>query len=136
MFHRFFSIKPILRKLAKFCLAIVSLVAVLLVLGLMGIHPIKLVIDSPADASQPNLQAAPELSGGTDWLNVSKPLSLPDLRGRIVILDFWTLCCINCIHVLPDLAKLEKKYPNELVVIGCHTAKFANEKDSASIRKA
>jgi DNA-binding beta-propeller fold protein YncE len=80
--------------------------------------------------------AAPELEGGTGWLNTAGPLRLKDLRGKIVILDFWTLCCINCIHVLPDLAKLEKKYPNELVVIGIHSPKFENERDSESIRKA
>jgi thiol-disulfide isomerase/thioredoxin/sugar lactone lactonase YvrE len=79
---------------------------------------------------------APELIGGTDWLNIEKPLSLKELRGRIVVLDFWTLCCINCIHTLPDLAKLEAKYPGVLVVIGVHTPKFDNEKNSASILKA
>ncbi|MHB1426217.1 MAG: thioredoxin-like domain-containing protein [Gemmataceae bacterium] len=80
--------------------------------------------------------AAPELEGGVAWLNSAGPLRLKDLRGKIVLLDFWTLCCINCMHVLPDLAKLEKKYPNELVVIGVHTAKFQNEKNTESIRKA
>jgi thiol-disulfide isomerase/thioredoxin len=80
--------------------------------------------------------AAPELDGGTAWLNTAGPLRLKDLRGKVVVLDFWTLCCINCIHTLPDLAKLEKKYPNELVIIGVHSAKFDNEKDTASIRKA
>ena len=81
--------------------------------------------------------AAPELDGGIAWLNTGGPLSLKkDLKGKIVLLDFWTLCCINCIHVMPDLAKLEKKYPNELVVIGVHSAKFDNEKVTASIRKA
>jgi thiol-disulfide isomerase/thioredoxin len=79
---------------------------------------------------------APELDGGVAWLNSSGPLTLRDLRGKVVLIDFWTLCCINCIHVLPDLAKLEKKYPNELVVIGCHSAKFNNERNSESIRKA
>ena len=79
---------------------------------------------------------APELDGGIAWLNTAGPLRLKDLRGKIVVLDFWTLCCINCIHTLPDLAKLEKKYPNELVVIGVHTPKFDNEKDTESIRKA
>ena len=58
---------------------------------------------------------------GMAWLNTAGPIRLKDLRGKIVLLDFWTLCCINCIHVLPDLAKLEKKYPNELVVIGVHS---------------
>lgn len=79
---------------------------------------------------------APELEGGVAWLNTSKPIKLQSLRGKIVILDFWTLCCINCIHTLPDLAKLEKKYPNELVVIGIHSPKFENEKETESIRKA
>jgi DNA-binding beta-propeller fold protein YncE len=80
--------------------------------------------------------AAPELEGGTGWLNTASPLRLKDLRGKIVLLDFWTYCCINCIHTLPDLARLEKKYANELVVIGVHSAKFDNEKDSDHIRKA
>jgi thiol-disulfide isomerase/thioredoxin len=79
---------------------------------------------------------APELDGGIAWLNTASALRLKDLRGKIVLLDFWTLCCINCMHVLPDLARLEKKYPNELVVIGVHTAKFPNEKNTESIRKA
>jgi thiol-disulfide isomerase/thioredoxin len=79
---------------------------------------------------------APELSGGVAWLNTAKPVSLGDLKGRVVLLDFWTLCCINCIHTLPDLAKLEAKYPGVLVVIGIHTPKFENEKNTESIRKA
>lgn len=82
-------------------------------------------------------EAAPELVGGTAWLNTAGPLTLKkDLKGKIVLLDFWTLCCINCIHVLPDLAKLEKKYANELVVVGVHSPKFDSEKDTKSIRKA
>jgi len=92
------------------------------------------------DADEPEpprkLTKAPELDGGTAWLNTGKPLSLKDLKGKVVLLDFWTLCCINCIHIMPDLAKLEKKYANELVVIGVHSAKFENEKNSESIRKA
>jgi YVTN family beta-propeller protein len=80
--------------------------------------------------------AAPDLDGGVAWLNTSGPLKMSDLKGKVVLLDFWTLCCINCIHVMPDLARLEKKYPNELVVIGVHSAKFDNEKDTQSIRKA
>lgn len=79
---------------------------------------------------------APELEGGLAWLNTAAPIRLADLRGKFVLLDFWTLCCINCIHTLPDLAKLEKKYTNQLVVIGVHSPKFDNEKDTASIRKA
>ncbi|HEY3789073.1 MAG TPA: thioredoxin-like domain-containing protein [Urbifossiella sp.] len=80
--------------------------------------------------------AAPDLDGGVAWLNTGGPLSMKDLKGKVVLLDFWTLCCINCIHCIPDLHKLEKKYPNELVVIGVHSPKFDNEKATTSIRKA
>jgi thiol-disulfide isomerase/thioredoxin len=74
------------------------------------------------------------LKGGVEWIN-SGPITIQQLRGKIVLLDFWTYCCINCHHVLPDLAKLEEKYKNELVVIGVHTAKFDAEKDTENIRR-
>jgi thiol-disulfide isomerase/thioredoxin len=77
---------------------------------------------------------APELEGHRGWLNTDRPLSLSMLRGKVVLLDFWTYGCINCMHIIPDLKKLEQKYPNELVVIGVHSAKFANEKDTDNIR--
>jgi DNA-binding beta-propeller fold protein YncE len=94
--------------------------------------------DKPKDTDtpKPKLRPAPELEGGTAWLNTAGPLRLADLRGKFVLLDFWTYCCINCIHTLPDLARLEKKYANQLVIIGVHSAKFDNEKDSDHIRKA
>src|SRR5437867_7861111 len=79
---------------------------------------------------------APDLDGGIAWLNTGGPLALKDLKGKVVLLDFWTLCCINCMHCLPDLHKLEKKYANELVVIGVHSPKFESEKETKSIRKA
>ncbi len=85
---------------------------------------------------QESVRKAPELDGGVAWLNTSGPLKLADLRGKVVLLDFWTFCCINCIHILPDLEKLEKKYPNELVVIGVHSAKFPAEKETRNIREA
>jgi thiol-disulfide isomerase/thioredoxin len=83
-----------------------------------------------------NRVRAPELRGGLGWLNSDHPLSLTELRGRVVLLDFWTYCCINCMHVLPDLKTLEERYPNELVVIGVHSAKFANEGQNENIRQA
>src|SRR5215210_2751680 len=61
---------------------------------------------------------APELAGGRGWLNTDKPLSLAALRGKVVLLDFWTYGCVNCMHVIPDLKRLEAKYAKELVVIG------------------
>jgi len=78
---------------------------------------------------------APELTGDRGWLNTDKPLSLAALKGKVVLLDFWTYGCINCMHIIPDLKRLEKKYPNELVVIGVHSAKFENEKDTENIRR-
>ncbi len=78
---------------------------------------------------------APELSGARGWLNTDKPLTLSALKGKVVLLDFWTYGCINCMHIIPDLKRLEKKYPNELVVIGVHSAKFENEKDTENIRR-
>jgi DNA-binding beta-propeller fold protein YncE len=78
---------------------------------------------------------APEITGGRGWLNTDKPLSLAALKGKVVLLDFWTYGCINCIHIIPDLKKLEHKYANQLVVIGVHSAKFENEKDTENIRR-
>ena len=81
-------------------------------------------------------EKAPDFPEKLDWLNTGGPLKMEDLKGKVVILDFWTLCCINCIHILPDLAKLEKKWANELVVVGVHSAKFDSEKITKNIRKA
>lgn len=86
----------------------------------------------------PDARAVPPgiLDCGAEWLNTSGPIDLKELRGKVVLLDFWTYCCINCIHVLPDLKFLEEKYEKQLVVIGVHSAKFANEKLSDNIRDA
>ncbi|MCI0525370.1 MAG: redoxin domain-containing protein, partial [Acidobacteria bacterium] len=79
---------------------------------------------------------APDFPSDLEWLNTEKPISLRDLRGKIVLLDFWTYCCINCMHIIPDLKKLEARYANQLVVIGVHSAKFLNEKGTENIRQA
>jgi sugar lactone lactonase YvrE len=74
--------------------------------------------------------------GNLEWINTARPIDLRELRGRFVLLDFWTLGCINCIHIIPELRKLEKAWPNELVVIGVHSAKFQSEKDTKNIKEA
>lgn len=79
---------------------------------------------------------APEFPEGMEWLNTERPLSIRQLKGKVVLLDFWTYCCINCIHIIPDLKRLEHKYANELVVIGVHSAKFTAEKGTDNIRQA
>jgi DNA-binding beta-propeller fold protein YncE len=79
---------------------------------------------------------APDFPKGAEWLNTDKPISLKDLRGKLALLDFWTYCCINCMHIIPDLKKLESKYREDLVVIGVHSAKFLTEQGTENIRQA
>lgn len=78
----------------------------------------------------------PPLPADLTWLNTDQPLKLEDLRGKFVLLDFWTYCCINCMHILPELKELEKNYADNLVVIGVHSAKFDTEKDTKNITEA
>ncbi len=90
----------------------------------------------PRAVIKPGTVNAPEFPTGLDWLNTEGPLAIRDLRGKIVLLDFWTFCCINCMHALEDLKRLERKYASELVVIGVHSAKFEAEKDTENVRQA
>ncbi len=79
---------------------------------------------------------APELTG-RGWLNTGgRDLSLRELRGRIVLLDFWTFCCVNCLHVLDELRPLEEKYRDVLAVVGVHSPKFAHEADPTALAAA
>ena len=78
---------------------------------------------------------APELTG-RGWLNTDGPLRLADLRGRFVLLDFWTFCCINCLHVIDELRSLEEAHADELVVIGVHSPKFLHEADPDALAQA
>jgi sugar lactone lactonase YvrE len=128
------------RSVSRAGLLLLALLAIVVGLGVYGLVRLVPVAGeaqaSDDDTGKGRRVKAPELEGGVAWLNTAGPLRLKDLKGKIVLLDFWTLCCINCIHVLPDLARLEKKYPNELVVIGVHSGKFKMEKETESIRKA
>ncbi len=87
-----------------------------------------------AAASAPANPPAPEFKDNLPWLNVSRPLTMKALHGKVVLLDFWTYGCINCLHVIPDLKKLEAKYGNKLAVVGVHSPKFDNEKNLATLR--
>lgn len=86
---------------------------------------------------RPNVRC-PEFLPGLTWLNSTRPLTLEaDLRGRVSVFDFWTYCCINCLHVVPVLRRIEQRYREEpVVVIGVHSAKFLSEKDPRNIRLA
>jgi thiol-disulfide isomerase/thioredoxin len=79
---------------------------------------------------------APELTGRT-WLNTGgRDLTLRELRGKIVLLDFWTFACINCLHVLDELRPLEQKYADVLVTVGVHSPKFVHEADPVALAAA
>ncbi|KOU37243.1 MULTISPECIES: NHL domain-containing thioredoxin family protein [unclassified Streptomyces] len=89
---------------------------------------------TPAPAPRRARVRAPELIGKGGWLNTGgKELSLADLRGRIAILDFWTFCCINCLHVLDELRELEEKHRDTVVIIGVHSPKFVHEAEHAAV---
>jgi thiol-disulfide isomerase/thioredoxin len=86
--------------------------------------------------TRPGRVRAPELRG-RGWLNTGgRDLSLADLRGRFLLLDFWAFCCVNCLHVLDELRPLEERYADELVVVGVHSPKFAHEADADALRAA
>jgi thiol-disulfide isomerase/thioredoxin len=77
---------------------------------------------------------APELIGKGGWLNTGgKQLTLGDLRGSIVILDFWTFCCVNCLHVLDELRELEERHSDTVVIVGVHSPKFVHEAEHRSV---
>jgi thiol-disulfide isomerase/thioredoxin len=79
---------------------------------------------------------APELVGISDWLN-SKPLTISQLKGKVVLLDFWTYTCINCIRTLPHVTQWYNDYKNKgLEIIGVHTPEFAFEKNKAHVENA
>jgi DNA-binding beta-propeller fold protein YncE len=80
--------------------------------------------------------AARPFPDGLHWINTARPIDIRDLRGKFVLLDFWTLGCINCIHIIPELRKLEKAWPDELVIVGVHSGKFDREKDARSVDDA
>lgn len=84
----------------------------------------------------PRRLQVPDFPKDAQWLNTGGPLRKQDLKGKFVLLDFWTYCCINCMHILPELKKLERAFPNELVVIGVHSAKFETERNSKNVEEA
>jgi thiol-disulfide isomerase/thioredoxin len=80
---------------------------------------------------------APELVGRGGWINTGgRTLSLAELRGRCVLVDFWTSCCANCLHVLDELRPLEERYADVLVVVGVHSPKFEHEREHEAVLAA
>src|SRR3984885_6463184 len=97
-------------------------------------HPPKpIVLTQTIDVSD---SAKPDLSGATAWIN-SQPLTFDSLHGKVVLVDFWTYSCINCLRTLPYIKAWNEKYKDSgLVIIGVHTPEFPFEKDEANVRKA
>ena len=95
-------------------------------------------MSGPSGTTQalPDEGIAPPLDGATQWLN-SKPLGEQDLRGKVVLVDFWTYSCINCLRTLPYVKAWAEKYRDQgLIVIGVHAPEFAFERDIGNVSKA
>lgn len=103
------------------------------------LHPLSPGAKSGPESKETRLSdegPAPDLTGATLWLN-SPPLSSQSLRGKVVLIDFWTYSCINCLRTLPYVRAWDAKYRSRgLVTIGVHTPEFAFEKEAANVRQA
>ncbi|MGV7212736.1 redoxin domain-containing protein [Bradyrhizobium sp. UFLA05-112] len=99
------------------------------------------ICDEAAPAAQIKVAAAsqntaPDFTGISNWFN-SKPLSLADLRGKVVLVDFWTYGCVNCVNTLPHVTELYAKYRDKgLVVVGVHTPEFPFERSASNVQAA
>jgi cytochrome c biogenesis protein CcdA/thiol-disulfide isomerase/thioredoxin len=105
--------------------------------GAMTGGPSMMMKAKPAGADEelPVEGALPSLSGAVEWLN-SKPLSAEDLKGKVVLVDFWTYSCINCLRAIPYVRAWAEKYRDGLVVIGVHAPEFAFERNIDNVKKA
>jgi thiol-disulfide isomerase/thioredoxin len=86
----------------------------------------------------PDRGPAPELIGVTPWLNTpdGEPLTLARLAGRVVLIEFWTFACGNCVRTLPFLRKMDARYRPDLVVVGVHTPEFGFERLTDNVERA
>jgi thiol-disulfide isomerase/thioredoxin len=90
----------------------------------------------PMVTAAANQDIAPDFTGINNWFN-SKPLSLADLRGKVVLVNFWTYGCVNCVNTLPHVIELYAKYKDKgLVVVGVHTPEFPFERSASRVQAA
>src|SRR5271163_168026 len=117
-----------MRKLSerRSCLSKITVCMILLALTIVSTQRRSFAAMSAPEIARPGLQ----------WFNVPAPLPIASLHGRVVILDFWTEGCINCIQIIPTLRRVEEQFPDKVVVVGVHSPKFANEKRAASVKDA
>ena len=91
---------------------------------------------SPVRVAAASQENAPDFTGINTWFN-SKPLSMADLRGKVVLVDFWTYGCVNCVNTLPHVTDLYAKYKDRgLVVVGVHTPEFPFERSASNVQAA
>ena len=127
-----------LRRMLLAALGAAALVGLALATGgMIGVSVPARASDTGAAAKLADAhRRAPEITGITHWLN-SGPVSLASLRGKVVLVNFWTYGCINCVHTLPHVVKLYEKYKDQgFVVIGVHAPEFAYEKSTESVAAA
>ena len=116
-----------------------------LLFNLLTFYIIILIFTSPVAAhsvkqqssSLPNLYKAPEITGLTNWINSATIKSMKDLKGKVVLVDFWTYSCYNCINTLPHVKSWYKKYKHDgFVVLGIHAPEFQFERNLRNVKKA
>src|SRR4029453_13792025 len=91
---------------------------------------------TPVVTAAASQQTAPDFTGISTWCN-TKPLSIADLRGKVVLVDFWTYGCVNCVNTLPHVTELYAKYKDKgLVVVGVHTPEFPFERSAGNVQTA
>ncbi|MBW7972205.1 thioredoxin family protein [Bradyrhizobium sp. BR 10289] len=98
--------------------------------------PVATAPATPIQVAAASQQTAPDFAGISNWFN-SKPLSIADLRGKVVLVDFWTYGCVNCVNTLPHVTDLYAKYKDKgLVVVGVHTPEFPFERSASNVQAA
>ena len=91
---------------------------------------------APVAVAAASQETAPDFTGISTWFN-SRPLNIADLRGKVVLVDFWTYGCVNCVNTLPHVTELYAKYRDRgLVVVGVHTPEFPFERSAANVQAA
>lgn len=123
----------------KDIIAVVVIIAIILAIIYIQSNKVapELAAQGPVQLKEGKYPKAPELAGITGYLNTQPGIKIADFRGKVVLIDFWTYTCINCIRTLPFLVDWDKKYRDQgLVIIGVHTPEFEFEKDTANVKAA